>query len=88
VKGIQVVTSEGPRGPAYIRFSNEAVASTEPWENHDEIVVDYDASRAVVGIELVSLGPDVINGLVEIARLNDLDLRALVSHSFDASSAA
>jgi hypothetical protein len=50
--------------------------------------VDYDASRAVVGIELVSLGPDVINGLVEIARLNDLDLRALVSHSFDASPAA
>jgi hypothetical protein len=46
VKSIQLVTSEGPRGPAYIRFSHELVASTEPSEAQDEVVVDYDASSA------------------------------------------
>ncbi len=68
-KGDPGVTSDGPRGPAYIPFPNEAETITEPWENHGVIVVDYDAARAIAGIELVSLGPDDINDLVEIARL-------------------
>ena len=61
MKGIVLVTSEGPRGPAYIRFSREPVASTEPTEAQDEVVVDYDASGGVVGVEL-DVGGD---GLVE-----------------------
>jgi uncharacterized protein YuzE len=88
VKDIQVVSSEGRRGPAYIRFSNETVTRTEPWERNKELVVDYDAAGAVVGIELVTLGLDVLDTLVEIARANDLDLSALVAHSFDVSPAA
>lgn len=88
MKGIQVVTSEGQRGPAYIRFSNEPVARTEPWEHEQELVVDYDDAEEVAGIELVTLGLGVLNALVEVARVNDLDLSALVSHSFDVSSAA
>jgi integrase len=67
VKRILCVTSEGPRGPACIRFSREPVASAEPSEAQDEVVVDYDASGGVVGIELVSLGP-VADELLSVLR--------------------
>jgi uncharacterized protein YuzE len=88
MKGIEVVTSEGPRGPAYIRFSRAPVASTEPTEAQDEVVVDYDAAGAVVGIELVSLGPDMITALVDVARKHDLDLSALFARPFAVPPAA
>ena len=88
MKGIQVVTSEGAHGPAYIRFSHEPVVRTEPWESQDDLVLDYDAVGGVVGIELLSLGLEAINALVEVARANELDLSALVAHSFDVSPAA
>lgn len=88
MKGIEVVTSEGPRGPVYVRFSREPVANTEPTETQDEVVVDYDAAGQVVGIELVSLGSEMIAGLVDVARKHELDLSALFSRSFAVSQAA
>lgn len=80
--GILLVTSEGPWGPAYIRFSHESVASTEPTEEQDEVVVDYDAAGQVVGVELVSLGVEAIAAFVTMARKHDLDLSALFARSF------
>jgi hypothetical protein len=88
MRGIQVVMSEGPRGPAYIRYSREPVASTEPTETQDEVVVDYDAAGGVVGIELVSLGPEMFAALLDVARKYDLDLSALLSHPLAVSPAA
>jgi len=82
MKGIAAMTSEGPRGPAYIRFSREPVASTEPTEAQYEVVVDYDAAGGVVGVELVSLGPDMFAALADVARKHDLDLSALLARSF------
>jgi uncharacterized protein YuzE len=88
MRGIQVVTSEGPAGPAYIRFSSERVASTEPTEAEDDVVVDYDASGGVVGVELVSLGLEVFAALLDVARQHDLDLSALLSRPFAVPPAA
>jgi hypothetical protein len=88
VKGILGVTSEGRNGPAFIRFSEQTIARTEPWEFDGNLVVDYDAAGEVVGIELVVLGADTMNGLLELARVHDLDLSALVAHSFQTSPAA
>ena len=87
VKGIVGVSSEGPRGPAYVRFSHEPLARTEPWERDDTLMVDYDAAGEIVGIELVVLSPGAMNGLLELARLKGLDLSALVAHSFLVSPA-
>jgi len=87
MKPIQAVTSEGLSGPAYIRFSKESVATTEPWDDRDDVIVDYDDSGAVVGVELITLDPDVIDTLLEVAHRNDLDLSALVAHSFETSPA-
>jgi uncharacterized protein YuzE len=89
MRPIQEVRSEGPQGPAYIRFSNEPVARTEPAEFDDDLIVDYDAAGSVVGVELVTIGHGVLNALIEVARLNDLDLAALLtSRTFPSSSAA
>jgi hypothetical protein len=82
------VTSEGPRGPAYIRFSREPIAFTEPTEAQDEVVVDYDAVGGIVGIELVSLGPEMFTALLDVARKHDLDLSALLARPFAVSPAA
>ena len=88
MRAIEAVTSEGPRGPAYIRFSQGTVARTETWQDNDDLVIDYDADHAVVGVELISLGPDVMEALVDAARRNGLDLSALVAHSFSVFPAA
>lgn len=72
MKGIVVVTSEGPRGPAYIRFSREPVASTAATEAQDE----------VVGVEFVSLGPEMFAALADVARKHDLDLSAWLARPF------
>jgi uncharacterized protein YuzE len=85
MKSIMCVTSEGPRAPAYIRFSIEPVASTEPTEAQDEVVVDYDAAGGVVGIELVSLVPTVIAAFFDMACEHDLELSALFTRSFAVS---
>ncbi len=87
MKGIELVTSEGPRGPAYVRFSRNAVARTEPTEADDEVVVDYDAQGDVVGIELVSISNETIDALVDVARNHKLDLSALLARSFAATPA-
>ena len=88
MKPIKSVSSEGTAGPAYLRFSNEPVAQTEVWDDGNDVVVDFDAAGSVVGVELVSVDPDVIEALVEIARRYELDLSALVARSFDASPVA
>jgi uncharacterized protein YuzE len=88
VKSILCVTSEGARGPAYIRFSREPIVFTEPTEAQDEVVVDYDAVGGVVGIELVSLGLKMFTALVDVAYKHDLDLSTLLSRSFAVSPAA
>jgi hypothetical protein len=88
VRAIQVVTSEGPRGPVYIRFSSEPISQSEPAEFEDDLIVDYDAQGGVVGVELVSIDLGVFNALVEVARSNELDLAALLSRSFAVSPAA
>lgn len=72
-----MITSEGPRGPAYVRFSSEPVARTEPTETDDEVIVDYATDGGVVGVELVSLSAETIEALVGVARKNDLDLAGL-----------
>jgi uncharacterized protein YuzE len=87
-KSIQVVTSEGARGPVYIQFSTEPVANTEPANFEDDLVIDFDAAGGVVGIELVSTGIEVLEALVKVARNNDLDLTALIARSFAAPAAA
>ena len=86
-KAIQVVTSEGPHGPVYIRFSNEPVANTEPATFEDDLVIDFDAAGGVVGIELVSTGLEVLEALVKVARTYDLDLTALIARSFAPAAA-
>jgi hypothetical protein len=81
LKGIEAVISEGTIGPTYIRFSSRPAANTEPWGD-SKLVLDYGAAGGVVGIELLSLGPDVVRTLVEVARLKELDLSALVAQNF------
>ena len=88
MKGIEAVTSEGPRGPAYVRFSRQAVAATRPSNIDDEVIVDYDGEGKVIGIELVSLSNDTIAALMDVPRRNDLDLSGLLAHPFAPSSAA
>jgi hypothetical protein len=44
--------------------------------------VDYDAAGRVVGVKLISLGPEMIAAFVEVAREHELDLSALFSRSF------
>ncbi len=88
MKTIQVVTSEGSRGPVYIRFSGEPISQTEPAEFEDDLIVDYDAQGGVVGVELGSIDLGVFSALVEVARKNDLDLAALFSRSFAVSPVA
>lgn len=88
MRGIEVVTSEGPAGPAYVQFSRDSVARTEPTEIDDEVIVDYDADGNVVGIELVSISNETIGALLEVARHHGLDLSALLSRSFATPSAA
>jgi len=86
MKSIEAVTSEGPKGPVYVRFSREKIANTEPTETEDEVVLDYDAAGGVVGIELVSVCPKTIAAFVEVARHNDLDIRALFTRAFEVPS--
>ena len=88
MKSIELVTSEGQDGPVYVRFSREKVASTDPTEVEDEVVVDYDAAGQVVGIELVSICPETIAAFVDAARQHDLDIRALFARTFAVPSAA
>ncbi len=87
MRSIREVTSEGERGPAYIRFSLDPVARTEPWQPDSDLVVDYNAAGDVVGVEVVTVGPSVIDALAAVARRHDLDLSALVAHSFHTSPA-
>jgi uncharacterized protein YuzE len=87
-KSIQVVTSEGAHGPVYIQFSNEPVANTEPTKFEDDLVIDFDTTGGVVGIELVSTGLGVLEALVKVARNYDLDLTALIARSFVAPVAS
>ncbi|MGP6157015.1 MAG: DUF2283 domain-containing protein [Vulcanimicrobiaceae bacterium] len=82
------MTSEGPRGPVYIRFSDDPVYRTEPAERDAELIVDYDVAGAVTGIELVSISLGAFTSLLDVARSNDLDLAALLARSFTASTAA
>ena len=88
MRGIEVLTCEGLAGPAYVQFSGNSVALTEPTEIDDEVIVNYDADGNVVGIELVSISNDTISALLDVARRNALDLSALVSRSFAVPSAA
>lgn len=88
MKSIREVSSQGTRGPAYIRFSGEPIAGTEPWKPDSDVIIDYDEAGEVVGIELVALGPEAIDALVDVARRHGLDLSALLAHSFGVSPAA
>lgn len=81
MKSIKTVTSAGPDGPTYIRFSDKEVASTAP-SAHEELIVDYDASGRIVGIELISLGPDAFEALAGVAKKNELDLSPLFARPF------
>jgi uncharacterized protein YuzE len=55
---------------AYIRFSKEKVASTQPIESDDAIInVDLDQSGRVVGVELVGVEEFNIRKLAEKAHV-------------------
>jgi hypothetical protein len=63
------------------------VQRTDP-SRDGELIVDYDAANEVVGVELLSLGPNIFRALTDFAQANDLDLSALLAHSFTKSPAA
>jgi len=75
------IGSDGPRGPVYLTFSKENIATTEPAEDDDELVVDYDASGGIVGVEVVAVTPERIVRLVALAATHGLDLGALFTRS-------
>jgi uncharacterized protein YuzE len=81
MRSIRSVRSEGPQGPVYITFSDDIVTDTEPIEENDEVVVDYGADGEVVGVELVSVSSETLEGLLLVARIHDLDLGALFARS-------
>lgn len=75
------IDSDGPRGPVYLTFSEAVIATTEPTEDDDELVVDYDALGGVVGVEIVAVTPARIVRLVALAATHELDLGALFTRS-------
>jgi len=77
MKQLLEMTSEGARGPAYLYFAHERVATTAPCEEDEDVVVDYAADGSVIGVELVSICPETIVVLGKVARRYDLDLGAL-----------
>jgi uncharacterized protein YuzE len=77
MKQLLEMTSEGPHGPAYLYFARERVATTEPCEEEEDVVIDYAADGSVIGVELVSICPETIAALGKAARRYDLDLGAL-----------
>jgi len=88
MRSIRSIRSEGPQGPVYITFSDDIVTDTEPIEENDEVVVDYGADGEVVGVELVSVSCDTLDGLLQITRIHDLDLGALFARSIPLKHAA
>jgi uncharacterized protein YuzE len=58
---------------AYVRFSNNPVASTEPVEIDDVIItVDLDSTQQVVGVELVGVEEFNIVKLAERAHIRGI----------------
>jgi uncharacterized protein YuzE len=88
MRSIRSIRSEGPQGPVYIAFSDVVVADTEPIEENDEVVVDYGPDGELVGVELVSVSSETLEGLLQIARIHDLDLGALFARSIPSKHAA
>lgn len=66
---------EPSEGAVYLRFSKLPVARTLSYAN-GEINVDVDDYNEVVGIEVLSLDPDELQALAEIAKKFRLSLDA------------
>ncbi|HEV3157149.1 MAG TPA: DUF2283 domain-containing protein [Candidatus Baltobacteraceae bacterium] len=73
------MTTEGARGPAYLRYAQTLVADTQPSEEDEDVVIDVAADGSVVGVELVSVNSATITALVKVANHLDLDLSLLFS---------
>ncbi len=75
---VEIESNETLRGPIYLRFSNQTVERTESYSS-GEVNVDLDHHHELIGIEMLSLGPNQIAALADIVRAHDLDLRPLFS---------
>jgi Protein of unknown function (DUF2283) len=87
VKQLLEMTSEGTHGPAYLYFAREKVATTEPCEDEEDVVVDYAEDGSVIGVELVSICPETITALGNVARRFDLDLGPLFARPIEPHAA-
>jgi hypothetical protein len=78
-KIVQSIEWSGRVGdPLYLRFSHEPVNDTESFA-HDEVTVDLDVKRDVVGIEMLSTGPEEFAALADLARSHGIALASLLS---------
>ena len=68
------ITSEGPDGPAYVRYSREARTATHATPVDPDVVVDYDRAGNIVGIELVCLEQNDIAVMAALAFVHSLDM--------------
>lgn len=67
---------ERERSPIYLRFSNHVIGRTESYAR-GEVNVDVDHYDQVVGIEMLSAGPNALRALSEVVQQYDLDVNPL-----------
>ncbi len=71
------VTSEGPEGPAYVRYSRDERVMTRATPANPDVVVDYDRVGNVIGVELVCLEREDLRILAALAHVHSLALPPL-----------
>lgn len=64
------------RDPIYMRFSDCAVERTDSYVD-GEVNVDVDQRNEVIGVELLSVGPDELRALASIIERHNLDIAPL-----------
>lgn len=69
-------STEGGRAVYYLRFSNLPIAKTEMLA-HGLANVDIDHYGEVVGIELLEVGPETADALLQVVKEHALSLRWL-----------
>lgn len=67
-KGPPVVELDSDANAAYVRFTRNPIARTEPVDTDEAVVtIDFDADGRVVGVELVGVAEFSVTQLLRIA---------------------
>lgn len=72
----EIESGDQERSPIYLRFSTHVVDHTETYAN-GEVNADIDPYNEVVGIEMLSTGPEQLKTLADLSKRYDLDMTPL-----------